>query len=237
MTNRSISLLCAGALLASLPSAASAATKVDVRVEGAKKTLVAGRAVTLGTAPVVKDGDPAHACRATSAAGALETATAGDWKATWSDGLGYFASAIRGEAPQGSDFFSLWVNHRLSSTGLCDTALKAGDHVLLFVDKCAKFDAATQACADALAPLGISVASKVRKGRNLVVRVVAYGPDGKKTPQKGAAVYANGSRVKGVTDARGVFRVTATRTGKVSFYATRAGRVRSEVAVTRVTKA
>src|SRR5919202_422633 len=78
------------------PALAAAPTTVDVRVEGARATLVA-TTVRTTTTPVIKDGDPAHSCTGTSGAGALERATGGRWSGTWSDGLGYSVDAVRGE--------------------------------------------------------------------------------------------------------------------------------------------
>ena len=60
------------------PRAAGPAT-VTVRVEGDAETLVPRTALTTTTAPVSKDGDASHSCTGTSAAGALEQASGGDW--------------------------------------------------------------------------------------------------------------------------------------------------------------
>ncbi len=108
--------------------------KVQVRVEAPGKTLVA-TTLTTTRAKVVKDGDAAHSCTGTSAAGALEQATAGKWTASWFDGLGYAVDSIGGvKAPADfSAFWTLWVDGRSSLTGVCDTELKAGDEVLEFL--------------------------------------------------------------------------------------------------------
>src|SRR4051794_37699301 len=57
MPIRITGLLCGGVMLLSAASASAAASpiKVHVRVEGAKKTLVSERTVTLADAPIVKD--------------------------------------------------------------------------------------------------------------------------------------------------------------------------------------
>ena len=52
---------------------------------------------------------PGHACSGTSAAGALERATAGDWAGTWYDGVrDYSVTTIKGETPQPSPAAAYW---------------------------------------------------------------------------------------------------------------------------------
>src|SRR5262245_14095470 len=78
--------LCAGliaGLICAAPALASPAT-VTVRVEGAASTLVDTARVTTTDAPISKAG---HDCSGTSAGGALDRATAGNWDAGYFDGL------------------------------------------------------------------------------------------------------------------------------------------------------
>jgi hypothetical protein len=235
MPIRRAGLLCGGVLLLSTPGAAVAAPlKVAIRIEGAHSTLVPRRTVTLADAPIVKDGDPSHACPGQSALGAIQAGTKGDWSGTWSEGLGYFVAEIRGEKPTGSAFFSLWVDHKLSSTGACQTNLRAGDDVLLFVDRCV-FDTATNACKDKpVTPLGVRVPRRVHRGHTFQITVVRYTSSGKALPQAGAKVYANRRRLRSQTDRHGHLRVRATHVGKVGFYARHAGNAKSEVDTTRI---
>ena len=88
--------------------------------------------VTTTRTKVVKDGDATHVCSGTSAAGALEQATGGNWTGTWFGGLGYAVDAIDGVKPAGrfSAYWTLWINGKSSMTGICDTELQAGDEVL-----------------------------------------------------------------------------------------------------------
>jgi hypothetical protein len=107
---------------------------VTVRVEGAADTLIARTALTTTTATVNKDGMAGHDCTGTSAAGALEQATAGDWSGPWFDGFGYSVDTIRGEKHAfggDPDFWGFFVNDVLASTGICGTELQTGDSVLL----------------------------------------------------------------------------------------------------------
>src|ERR1044072_5449024 len=117
----------AATCLAAPRAQAARPAKVTVRVESLTRTLVS-RTVTTTRRAVVKDGS--HSCTGTSAAGALEQATGGDWTASWFDGLGYALDSVDGVRPAGFDYWTLWINGRSSLTGLCDTELQSGAEVL-----------------------------------------------------------------------------------------------------------
>src|SRR3954464_10207090 len=240
MQLRLAGVLIGAALFLSAPASALAAAapiNVHFRAEGSRSTLVSQRTVTLADAAIVKDGDPAHSCPGQSALGALQAGAGGDWQGSWSEGLGYFVNEIKGERHSGSSFFSLWVNHKLSSAGLCGANLKPGGDVLLFVDRCV-FDQAKNACKNkSITPLGIRAPRTARRGTILTVTVVRYTNAGRTKPVAGAAVYANGKRLKSGTNARGRLRLRATKVGRVSFYATRPGNTKSEVDTTRIRRA
>jgi hypothetical protein len=227
MSNRLIGLLIGAVLLvcAAVPGAAAAA-KVIVRVEGATQTLVAQKTVTTTSKAVVKDGNPAHSCSGTSAAGALEKATKGQWRGGWSDGLGYFVQSIKGETPAGSSFFSFWLNGRLSTTGLCGAELKNGDRVLLFVDRC-DFDAATGGCKNPpVLPLAVRLPSRVHLRRATTVTVVRFDAAGRSAPVPGATVYQGPRRI-GKTNSKGKIKVRFLELGRRGVRATKAGFARS----------
>jgi len=219
-------LLLGGVLFLSAPVAAAPLT-AHIRVEGAHKTLIPSKTVTLAAAPIVKDGDPSHSCPGTSALGALQAGSGGDWDGKWSDGLGYFISAIRGEHPAGSDYFALWIDHKESQVGICSAKVRRGDDVLLF----------EQHSTHPLAPLGIRVPVTARRGRLLTLTVVRYTPTGLVFPENGATVYANGRRLRSQTNRKGHLRLRATKVGKVVFFARRAGAVKSEPETTRIRRA
>lgn len=205
------------ALGAPLAHAAGSPAKVTVRVEGPSRTLVYAPLTTTRT-PVVKDGDRAHACSGTSAAGALEQATGGAWDATYYRGLGYAVSTIDGVRPAAaSDYWTLWVNGRSSSTGLCDTELQNGDELLLFVCRSGADDFA---CANA--PLGL-IAPRGKSARP-TLKVVTYAADGSTRPAPGATVTGGASAVR--ADAAGNAKVTL-RAGQSRLRATRDGDVPS----------
>lgn len=206
--------LATAALVAPLAHAASPA-KVSVRVEAPGRTLV-DTTLTTARQPVVgKDGDKTHSCTGTSAAGALEVATRGDWDATWFNGLGYSVETIRGvRAPADfSAYWTLWLNDRLSMTGVCDTELEKGDEVLSFLCTATPdFSSCTNL------PLDL-VLQRVRGGV-AIVKVVLLKGDGTSTSVAGAKV-RGGERVV-TSNAAGIARVTL-RDGESALRATRAG--------------
>jgi hypothetical protein len=234
MPIRFTGLLCGGLLLVSGANAfAAGPIDVHVRVEGATKTLVSGRTVTLADAPIIKDGNPDHSCGGLTALGALQAGTGGDWTGTWYDGLGYTADTIKGFKPAGSDYFELWVNHKLSSVGLCGASLSAGGDVLLFVQHCT-YDPKLQACPKPMTPLAVRAPKKLKQGHIGTLRVVAYTATGKATAQRAATVYINGKKF-GKTDKHGQIHLKGTRKGHASIYAIEKGHAKSEVDDLRIT--
>ena len=229
MSQRRLALLVGASVcsLAVAPAGASAKT-VSIRVEGATHTLVKTSRVTLGTGSFDKDGNPAHSCTATSAAGALEEATNGSWSGSWSD-FGYFVSKIRGETHSGSpDFYSFWLNDKLASSGMCFTELKSGDDVLIFVDRCVS-DAATGACSNKpVLPLEVRLARRQSADGSTLVTVVAYSTTGKPRPVGKASVLRDGIWL-GKTDSRGHFRLKLRAKRTVNLTAIKRGYARSDV--------
>lgn len=215
-----LGVLAAAALAPSLAQAASAGkpSKVTVRVEGPETTLVS-TTVTTTRRPVVKDGNPAHSCAGTSAAGALELATGGRWSGAWFDGLGYAIDEIAGvRAPADfSAWWSLWVNGKLSSTGLCDTELQAGDELLAFL--CASTPDFSSCVNRPLALRAVSV-----RGTTATVEVVRLTGDGTSTPADGATVSGGARPVRTGADGRARVKLLA---GQSALRATRSGDVPS----------
>jgi hypothetical protein len=217
----------AGLLLLTAPAYAAPAN-VTVRAEGATLTRVDAVRVTTSAAPVSKAG---HDCSGTSAGGALDRATAGDWNAGYFDGLGHFVATIRGETPAGDDYWSVWVNHRAASVGACALELQEGDDVLFFVDRCA-FDG--MGCSNApVEPLALAAPASVTTGSSAEVSVVKYDAAGVATLVAGAKV--SGPGVDATTDAAGKATVTFPAGGTVRLQATKAGLVRSETRDVAVT--
>ncbi len=214
--------------MSSLPALAAAApADVTVRVEGAGSTLVARTALRTDTRTVNKDGVAGHDCTGTSAAGALEQATGGDWNGSYFDGLGYSVERVRSEShvfPE-PDFFALWINNRGSSLGLCGAELQQGDDVLFFVDRCV-FNPVTFACDNPpVLPLGLIAPTKVIPGKPFGVKVVKYSTEGVASPDAGAAVA--GGDIIATTDAQGNATVVLSKAGDHALRATNANRAAS----------
>ena len=213
------------------PALAAGPADVTVRVEGATTTLVPRTAVRTDTTAINKDGNPAHTCSGTSAAGALEKATGGDWNGPWFDGLGYSVQRIKGEAHifPAPEYFSLWINYRAASEGVCGTTseLQQGDEVLFFVDRCVS-DPVTFLCTNPpVLPLGLSAPRSVTPDAPFTVTVVEYAPDGKASPVEGAVV--QGGDAPATTNAAGAATITVRAGGSFSLRATKANRAPSAI--------
>jgi hypothetical protein len=200
---------------------AAAPAKVGVRVEGPDATLVS-TILTTTTKAVVKDGVAAHTCTGTSAAGALQQATAGKWTASWFDGLGYSVDTIEGVKPATvNDYWTLWINDKASLTGVCGSELQPGDRVLEFV--CTNAQPPDFACGNR--PLGlIAPRGRVRAGKAVALKVVSYKDDGTTVPVPGATVRGATKPVK--ADSAGTAKVVLAA-GESALRATLAGDVPS----------
>jgi hypothetical protein len=226
LTTRLTGLLVAGLLLliAAAPAGAAGPATVTVRVEGVAGTLVPRTTVTTTTANVNKDGVSGHDCTGTSVAGALDRATAGAWSATWSASVaGYFVTGIRGEAPAGSDYFTLWINGSASMKGICEAELQQGDDVLFYVQECVAAPAPVYCSNPPVQPLSLSVPATATAGEPFGVRVVELADGGAQTPVAGATVSGGAAPV--TTGADGIAVVTLAASGTLR--ATKAGRARS----------
>lgn len=109
--------------------------KVTVEVKTRTKTLLRPTAARGRTGWITKGGTPAGKCSASSAAGALYTATHGRWTGKYYSGIGIFITSILGVKPHGSDYWAIWVNGRFSSKGICDIKLRAGERLLFQIKK------------------------------------------------------------------------------------------------------
>jgi hypothetical protein len=211
---------------------ALAGPTVTVRVEGTTETLVAPTEVTTTSSPVIKDGNPAHSCLGTSAAGALELATSGNWGGTWFSGLGYSAETIAGEShlfEEGAAtnyFWSFWLDNKASSTGLCETELSSGDSILFFPECFSE----TNACPPSPNPLGIVAPGVAEAGSPITVAVTSYAnATGVPSPAVGVTVTAG--NVSATTDAGGHATLTLSSPGLVVLRANGPGSVRTEATV------
>lgn len=176
---------------------------VTVRIEGLTETKVPSTFVTTTATPVVKDGNSAHSCSGTSALGALELVTAGNWSGPWEASFNqYSIFTIAGEThefEEGSPanyFWAFWLDNKEASVGACEAELQAGDQVLFF-PSC--YGASCPSPAPT--PLAIEAPSTANAGEAVTVTVKQYNSQGEASPAVGADI--GGGGVGAVTDSQG----------------------------------
>jgi Domain of unknown function (DUF4430) len=129
----------ATAAIAIAPSAAyaAAAPSVTVSIVGKTKTLLPAKTVQTTSGSVTRGGVAAGKCSATSAQGALNVATHGNWKGSWyASYKEYFITGILGDNETSKKYYwGLYVNGKLASKGACEVKLKSGDKVLFKVTR------------------------------------------------------------------------------------------------------
>ncbi len=182
-------LACSSAALASGPAT------VTVRVEGIGQTTVPLTQVTTNTNPVVNGSE--GSCPGTSALGALQQATAGNWAGTWSEKFKqYFIETIGGEALAGTTYYwSLWVNDVYSSAGACEVEPQPGDR-LLYAASCFEGCPGGEAT-----PLETEAPAAAGSGEAVQVAVKQYDMQGNATPAADASVEWSGG--KAIADSSG----------------------------------
>jgi hypothetical protein len=227
-----LAALLAAALLA--PPAHAAPANVTVRIEGEAQTLLPRARVTTTDAPVGKPGQPT--CAGTSALGALDRATGGDWSGPYDAGFQtYSLATLKGETHDAatSSYWAFWINYSYASLGVCGQQVQEGDD-LLFVPECY-----AAGCRPAL-PLRVSgVPATVAPGVPVTVKVEAYSPPvfpsttTTVAPAAGATVGFGGGSA--TTGADGTARIAFSGGGPRSVQATKAGHVRSATETTCVT--
>src|SRR6202044_2084200 len=171
-----------------------AQTRASFRVEGVSKTLLPAKSVTVPTSgSITKGGTPKGSCPATTAAGAFNVATRGNWSGTYSSGLGIEVTKILGETGIYSKghYWEFFVNNHAASVGICDQKVSSGDQ-LLFANVPAKGAAEF--------PIVISAPAKATAGSSFQVKA-SYYPTKSNPPKPLAGVSFTG--VKGTTNATG----------------------------------
>ena len=139
--HRKILVALAGALViavAAWSTALAAGTRpaVSVQVKSLTKTLLRPRTVHGEKGWITKGGTPHGKCSGNSAAGALDAATHGKWTGKYYASVpGIFVTSILGVKPTGSHFWSVFVNGKSSSTGICAIKLRAGERLLFKIVK------------------------------------------------------------------------------------------------------
>ena len=131
----------AGALVIALASwstalAAGTGPAVSVQIKSLTKTLLRPSTVHGEKGWITKGGTPHGKCSGSSAAGALDAATHGKWTGKYYASVpGIFVTSILGVKPTGSHFWSVFVNGKSSSAGICDIKLRAGERMLFKIVK------------------------------------------------------------------------------------------------------
>jgi hypothetical protein len=125
------------ALVAAPIASAAATPTVTVSVVGKTKTLLATKTVHTKSGSITRGGVAAGKCPATSAQGALNVATHGNWKGSWYASYHeYFITGILGDSETSKKYYwGLYVNGKLASKGACEIKLKSGDKLLFKVTK------------------------------------------------------------------------------------------------------
>jgi hypothetical protein len=213
-----VSLAAAFTGVAGASSSGSPAT-VTVRVEGLTKTLLVPATVTTHTGSITKDGTPAGACPATSAAGALDVATHHDWSGTYDKSYGLEVISILGEShpfTPAKDYWEVFVNNVAAEAGVCDLTLHTGQQLLF---------AAVPDNGPSEYPIALKLPAHVVAGHAFTAKVVYYDAKGKAKPLAGATV-TTGSH-HGRTGSNGTIKLTGGKAGTFKFTATRKGYIRS----------
>ncbi|MGB9185598.1 MAG: hypothetical protein WCB67_16195 [Solirubrobacteraceae bacterium] len=212
------------ALAAGAPTAALAAgTTVSVRVEGLTKTLLATKVVQTHSGAIRTGGTPAGACPATTAAGALDVATAHRWSGTYGT-YGLSVTQIFGETHTftSKDYWSIWVDNKFATAGICSLKLHRGEHLLF----------AAVPIKGTEFPIVISGPKHAAAGRSFTLKVSYINAKGAVKPVAGARVHGSGA--SGVTNAAGTVSVTATHKGMLAYTAAKTGFIRSAAVTVRV---
>jgi hypothetical protein len=224
----SISLVATGLLfvLGMVPSVAAAGpATVSVRAVGTDGQAVLPLTdLNTSETSVVKDGDAEHSCAGTSAAGALQLATKGNWGGEWGDGFGYGVETIEGVSYpfSGPDRWSFWLDDQPAGTGVCDAELSSGDSVLFF-EECVSMEAGV--CpSPAPGVLAIEVPATVEVKQPVTVTVLSYpGGGGEPAPAEGVTVVGGGDTSALPTDEQGQTTLVFAGEGEYTIDAEGAG--------------
>jgi hypothetical protein len=206
------------ALLITPAGALAAGTTVTVRVEGAKRTLLAPTVVHTHGGSITKAGAPKGSCPATNAAGAFDLATHGNFAGTYSSGLGIEVTKIFGERhvySKDHSYWGFWINNRFANAGICTQTLKRGDH-LLFAPAPNKGN---------VFPTAIRAPRTASHTRPFKLRIVYYNLAGKATPLANARV--SDGKSTALSSAAGYVTVHAANAGKYHFTAAEKGYIRA----------
>ncbi len=211
-----LSLLAAGAPAAT-PALAGAPATVTVRVLGPAPGYAALTPLTQVTTTIAQVTQGGGSCSGTSAAGALELATKGEWEGVWSSEYGDYevVSIDKLSYPfaAGAPYWNFWLNNRYEEVGVCHAELEAGDQVLFFPE-CYS----AEECPSTSSVLGIEAPATAEAGKPFTVTVDSYNAKGERSPLAGAAV--GDGETSAETNAGGQAQLTFSRGGTYTLRAT-----------------
>jgi hypothetical protein len=214
------------ALLITPAGALAAGTTVSVRVEGAKRTLLATKVVRTHAGSIRKGGTPAGVCPATSAAGALDVATAHKWNGSYGK-YGLSVTSVFGEkhplTASSAYYWGIWVDNKYASAGVCDLRLHRGEHLLF---------AAVPNTSTVVFPTAIRAPRTATTTSAFKVRAVYYNAAGRARPLAKAKVSYGKSTA--ISNANGYVTIHATTAGKYRFTASEKGYIRPAAVTVRV---
>jgi hypothetical protein len=200
------------------PSALAAghSPKVNIRVEGLTKTLIAAEQIQTKSGTVTRTG---HPIVGTTALGALNTATEGHWAGSWSAQYSEWSViGILGESHAFSSkyFWAVYGNHTEASAGAGEVNLKAGDKIVYAVLPDKDYDETL---------LGATAPATATVHKAFKLKLVDYNAKGKPVPLKGATLKFDGKSIKvhGSTAT-----ITPKRHGTLTIRVSKAGYVRTE---------
>ncbi len=210
---------------------ADEAPTVTVRVEGINATLISPTQVTLTGSPVVKDGKSEDACSITSALGALQLASGGNWSGPWStEFTQYSIYTIEGETHEfekeskANYYWSFWLDDKEAGAGACEEQLHPGDRVLFFPSCFGEL------CpTPAPLPLEAEAPPSANVGEPIQVIVRRYTAAGVSSEVSGASVVGGGAGA--ITEAHGRATLTFSHAGETMLSVNAPDSIRTETDV------
>jgi hypothetical protein len=206
-----IAAVAASALAHGATALAGTPAKVSVRVEGASSTLLPLTSVTTTTTATPPPGN----CSGTSAAGALQLATEGNW-----DHEAYIRT-ILGETHEWTTgdprYWAFWINDKYAEAGACTLELAEGDRVLFLVDK-----VTAPNYTPTVFPLELSGApAEITQGESATVTVDKYSTAGVGSAASGVAI--KGGEATVTTNSSGQAKVKFNSLGVAHIRGTKSG--------------
>lgn len=216
-------------LSAGAPALAATPGVVTVRVVGPAptfETLTPLTQVTTTASTLTKYGG---SCSGTSAAAALDVATAGRWEGSWSLEFGdYEVTSIDGLSlppfqSGESGYWAFWLDYKEAEVGVCKQQLNPGDQALFF-PACYG-----EACPPAPNVLDLQAPESAEAKAPVTITVVAHTPEGKEQPAAGVVVSGGGA--SGETDSTGKATLTFAGAGSYALHAGQSGAVPGEALI------